>query len=91
MSVPINSPILSNEYDGMRNRLSGYISDGYGYMTDPVFDHQPGRPHENRMTPGNPCVEGTGLRGMKVRPLAIEHVKGEPLFGDGGHRKWRFG
>lgn len=43
------------------------------------------------MTPGNPCVEGVRLRCVRVKPLAIEHVKGEPLFGDGGHRKWRFG
>ncbi len=41
--------------------------------------------------PENPCVEGVRLRCVRVKPLAIEHVKGEPLFGDGGHRKWRFG
>jgi hypothetical protein len=41
----------------------------------------------HRPTPGNPCVEGYGLGdGWKVKPLAIEHVKGCTLVGDG---KWR--
>ena len=39
-------------------------------------------------TPGNPCLD-QGLLGISVGPLSILDVKGEPLFGDGGHRKWK--
>jgi len=52
---------------------------------------EPKQKYSYRKVPiGNPCVEGFGLgNGLRVKPLAIEHVKGCALVGDGGKRKWK--